>query len=114
MDPERETPDQSEDGDDRTGLDRHLGVFLEDSALWPVLLAAVLILVTCGSALLLLAFVERNLFAAAAALILLWMSVDFAVRRRRRGGGGPAIWILAGLWALSAAAAAIVASLDLF
>ena len=106
---DRESPNES-----RHGLDRHLAVFVEDSALWPVLVVMVLTFVTFGAALLFLAFADRNFFAVAALLLLLWMSVDFSVRRRRSGGLGVAGVFIVVLWALSALAAFGVSRLSGF
>ena len=96
---EREPPEERE----RVGLERHLATFVEDSALWPVLLVGVLVFITGAAALLLLALGDRNFFAMAALLVLLWQSVDFLVRRRRFGVAGGLIvtfWVLSGLAAL--------------
>jgi hypothetical protein len=96
---------------EKSGLERHLAVFVEDSTLWPVLLAGVLIFATGGAALLLLALGDRNPFAIAALLILLWMSVDIPVRRRRFGRIGG---LLVLLWVASGLAALGFLSLGLF
>ena len=96
---------------EKLGLERHLAVFVEDSALWPVLLVAVLIFTTGGAALLLLALGDGNPFAIGALLILLWMNVDILVRRRRFGLVGG---LLAGLWVSSGLAALGFVSLGLF
>lgn len=110
MGPRPGDDDPSEERE-RVGLDRHLAIFVEESTLWPVLVAAVLALTTGGAALMLLALGDRNLFAIAALLILVWMSVDFTVRRRRLGVVGG--FILA-FWVLSALAALGFHSLGLF
>lgn len=103
MTPEVEEHEPDEERE-RVGIDRHLAIFVEDSALWPVMLAAVLAFTAGGAALMLLAVAERNLFAVAALLILLWMSVDFLVRRRRFGAIGGfivALWVLSGIAAFA-------------
>lgn len=97
-------PREPSEPSDKQGLERHLAVFVEDSALWPVLLVGVLIFATGGAALLLLALGDRNPFAIAALLILLWMSVDIPVRRRRFGMIGGLLvllWFASGLVALA-------------
>lgn len=110
MGPRAGDDDPSEERE-RVGLDRHLAIFVEESTLWPVLVAAVLALTTGGAALMLLALGDRNLFAIAALLILLWMSVDFTVRRRRLGVAGGLILTF---WVSSALAALGFRSLGLF
>lgn len=90
-------------------LDVWILPFFQDSALWPVLIVALLSLATFGAAILLVALDTRNKFAIAALALLVWMSGDVAwrdLRRRRRLG--PicalilALWLLSGLLALAA------------
>ena len=72
-------------------VERWARVFVEDSALWPVLAVAVGIFSAFGAALLVLAFEDRNL-AALAALALLGAlgahGLAAALRRRRLGALG--------------------------
>ena len=87
-----------------TGLGRHLAVFLEDRALWPIVFIFV-VHVTLGGALVLLSALRAGSLPARAALaILLALSVH-AVRRARRRRR-VAIWI-GMLWALSALTATV-------
>lgn len=104
-------PEEAETPPERTGIDRHLAVFVEEPTLWPVTLALVLAFTTAGAALMLLAVTDRNLFALAALLILLWMSVDVIVRRRRFG---PLVGLLLTLWLLSGCAACAFVYFGLF
>ena len=93
-----------------TGLVRHINVFIEDPALWPLVFIFA-VHVTLGGALLLLAALrERSLPALAALALLLVLSVD-AVRRARRRRRA-ALWLLT-LWTASAATAAGASHLGL-
>lgn len=89
-------------------LDAWILPFFQDSALWPVLIVALLSLATFGAAILLVALDTRNQFAIAALALLAWMSGDVAWRDLRRRRLGPicalilALWLLSGLLALTA------------
>lgn len=72
-------------------VDRWARVFLEDSALWPVLVVVVGTFAAFGSALLVLAFEDRNLGALAAVALLVVLGAHGlvgALRRRRLGAVG--------------------------
>ena len=89
-------------------LDRHLLEYVRDSALWPVLGTVLVIAATLLTSVLLFAWQARNPFSLAAlfALVLATVvAVEGDVRRRRIGAGSA---ILLGLWAASAAAAALL------
>ena len=103
-------PPEVRDPEAETGraLDRHLLEYVRDPALWPVLGTALLIAATLLTSVLLFAWQARNPFSLAAlfALVLATVvAVESDVRRRRVGA---ASGILLGLWAASAAAAALV------
>ena len=82
-----------------TGLSRHISVFFEERALWPLVFIFVVHVSLAGALVLLSALRAGSLPARAALAILLMLSVD-AIRRARRRRRA-AIWI-ATLWALSA------------
>ena len=69
-------------------IDSWIRPFFDDSTLWPVMIVAIAIFVTMGTAMLLIAVRERNLFATAAGVLVFWMSVDIVVRDRRKGRFG--------------------------
>jgi len=94
-DPRSHLPRASE----TSGLSRHIHVFFEDPALWPILIIFVVHVALAGALVLLSALRAGSLPARAALAILLMLSVD-AIRRARRRRRA-AIWI-ATLWALSA------------
>jgi hypothetical protein len=93
-----------------TGLVRHIDVFFEDPALWPLLFIFVVHAALAGALLLLAALRDGSLLARAALAILAMLSVD-AIRRARRRRRA-AIWIAA-LWALSALTAGVSSHLGL-
>ncbi|UCE87586.1 MAG: hypothetical protein JSU66_07690 [Deltaproteobacteria bacterium] len=105
--PERETPATYEEP---RRLEDWIRPLFTDSTLWPLLIVAILSLVTFGSAILLLAIRTRNHFALAALVILAWLSADASrsdLRRRRLGpvsGLILAVWSTAGLVAVAAVA----------
>ncbi len=111
--PGTETPaDRSSDraASART-VDHWIRPFLEDSALWPVLIVAILSFSTFGAAILVVAVDTRSRFAIAGLLILGWMSTvaiwgDLRVRRLGPTGG-----IVVVLWLLSASLALAASSL---
>jgi alpha-beta hydrolase superfamily lysophospholipase len=92
------------------GLSRHIAVFIEDSALWPLLLIFV-VHVALGGALAMLAAVRgRSLPALAGLAILLALCIDMVRRARQRRR--VARWI-AMLWLLSGLTAAVSSYLGL-
>ena len=105
-DPRLDSPRASE----QTGLSRHLQVFFEDPALWPILIIFVVHVALAGALVLLSALRNGSLPARAGLAILAMLSLD-AIRRARRRRR-TAIWI-ATLWALSALIAAGASHLGL-
>ena len=92
------------------GFSRHIAVFLEDPALWPLLFIFV-VHVALGGALVMLAAVRgRSLPAMAALALLLTLCVDMI--RRARQPRRVARWI-ATLWLLSGLTAAVSSHLGL-
>jgi hypothetical protein len=85
-----------------TGPSRHLAVFIEDSALWPLLFIFVVHAALAGALLLLAALRTGSPVALAALALLLVLSGDGVRRARRRRRA--ALW-LAALWSLSFATA---------
>ena len=83
----------------------HLLEYARDSTLWPVLLVAIGIFATIGTAVLIAALRKRNPFAVLALLVLLGLTADVAYRELRSGGFGPISGGLLLLWGLSAAGA---------
>ena len=81
-----------------TGLGRHLDVFFEDPALWPLVIIFAVHAVLAGALVLLWALRSGNPAGGAALAALALLSVREVLRARRRRR---AIWI-AVLWALSA------------
>ncbi len=94
-----------EPDDEPRRLADHLLEYVREPTLWPVLLVAIAIFVTLGTAVLLAAFLARNLFALAALLLLGAMSADAVIRELRSRGFGPVSGGLLALWGLSAACA---------
>jgi hypothetical protein len=93
-----------------TGFGRHVAAFVEDPALWPLLLIFI-VHVALGGALLLLAAVRgRSLPALAVLALLLFLNVDMV--RRARNPRRVAKWI-ATLWLLSGLTAAASSHLGL-
>lgn len=105
-DARREASERSE----AKGFARHVNVFFEDPALWPLLFIFVVHVALAGALLLLAALREGSLPALAALAVLLVLSVDAARRARRRRR--VALWLVA-LWTLSAATAAVSSQLGL-
>jgi len=83
----------------------HLAEYVREPTLWPVLLVAIAIFVTLGTAVLLSALRARNPFALLALLLLAGMSGDVAFRELRSRGPGPACGIVLAFWGLSGACA---------
>lgn len=100
------------DEPDPRGVELWLAPFLRDPTLWPVAAVVACIAVTFGAAALLLA-AEGNLMASAAAVLFFWVGFDAALRQWRAGSKLLA-GIVAGFWALSGAAAALVHHLGWF
>jgi hypothetical protein len=93
-----------------TGFSRHVAAFIEDSALWPLLLIFI-IHAALGGALVMLAAVRgRSLPALAVLALLLFLCVDMI--RRAQHPRRVAKWI-ATLWLLSALTAAVSSHLGL-
>lgn len=97
--PKRPEADTSVSGD-AGRVEAFLRVYLRDSSLWPVLLAAIATFGSFGSGALWLAFGERNPFAMAALAILALLSLDLWAREVRDGRFGLAARGLASFWAL--------------
>ncbi len=95
----------TEPDDEPRRLADHLLEYVREPMLWPVLLVAVGIFVTLGTAVLLAAVGTRNLFALAALLLLGAVSADAVVRELRSRGFGPVSGGLLAFWGLSAACA---------
>ncbi len=94
-----------EPDDEPRRLADHLLEYVREPMLWPVLLVAVAIFVSVGTAVLLAALFARNLFALAALAVLGAVSADAVVRELRGHGFGPVSGGLLALWGLSAACA---------
>ena len=105
----RDPPDASK-RPEATGLSRHISVFFEDPALWPLLFIFVVHVSLAGALVLLAALRGRSLPALALLAILLVLSGD-AVRRARRRRRA-LLWI-GMLWALSALTAVVASRLGL-
>jgi alpha-beta hydrolase superfamily lysophospholipase len=84
------------------GFSRHIAVFIEDSALWPLLFIFV-VHVALGGAIVMLAAVRgRSLPAMAGLVLLLALCVDMVRRarqRRRVARWIATLWLLSGLTA---------------
>ena len=98
-----ERVDRSKTGE-ATGLSRHLAVFIEDQALWPILIIFVVHASLGGALLLLAALRGGSLLAQAVLAILVTLSADGIRRARQRRR--VALWV-ALLWALSALIAVV-------
>ncbi len=94
-----------EPDDEPRRLADHLLEYVREPMLWPVLIVAVAIFVTLGTAVLLAGLFARNLFALAALLVLGAVSTDAVIRELRSRGFGPVSGGLLALWGLSAACA---------
>ena len=105
-DPRSHLPRASE----TSGLSRHIHVFFEDPALWPILIIFVVHVALAGALVLLSALRAGSLPARAALAILAMLSVDGVrhARRRRRA----TLWIVM-LWTLSALTAVVSSNLGL-
>ena len=88
--------------------------FLEDSALWPVTLAAGASLSVFGAMVLLLALRERSVYAALVLAALAGATFDALWRARRVGRAGLLIAALAALWIASGSLAWLALRLGLF
>lgn len=96
-----------QDGDELPSFDRLIATFMREPSLWPVL---VVVLGSGGAftaALLVLAAIDRNVFAAAALVLVLGMTVDVAVRARTRSAYRSGALLLALLWGIGLAFAAL-------
>ena len=94
-----------EPDDEPLRLADHLLEYVREPMLWPVLIVAVAIFVTLGTAVLLAGLFARNLFALAALLLLGAVSADAVIRELRSRGFGPVSGGLLAFWGLSAACA---------
>jgi hypothetical protein len=92
------------------GFSRHVAVFIEDSALWPLLFIFIVHLALGGALVMLAAVRGRSLPALAALVLLLALCVDMVRRARQRRR--VARWI-ATLWLLSGLTAAFSSYLGL-
>jgi hypothetical protein len=96
-------------------LDAHLGVYLRDSSLWPVAIAACAIAVTLGAALLAATVLSGNPVLWGATGILVLISVDVLQRElRTRRRLGVASGLLLGWWVASAVAGALARAFGWF
>lgn len=77
-------PDDAPEPDSTPGIDDLLGVLLQESTLWPLLIVFVTSIGALGAALIVLSLVDRNPFAAAALLLIAGMTIDLFWRSRRR------------------------------
>ena len=105
-------PERCAAAEDRQA-DRWLRTYLEDSMLWPTLIAGAGILVTAGTGVLLLTVRGRNPFMWAALLLLAGMTfggVSSDLRRHRFGLVSRAVM---GIWVASASAAVLAVHLGL-
>lgn len=93
-----------------TGFGRHVAVFFEDPALWPILLILIVHVALGGAVVLLAALRGGSLPGMAALAVLLTLSGDLIRRARQRRR--VAFWVVT-LWALSALVAASGARLGL-
>jgi hypothetical protein len=93
--------------------DRWLRIYLEDSLLWPVLIAGAGILVTSGAGVLLMALRGRNPFVWVALLLLAGLSCDAVYRDLRQRRFGLASRAVVGVWVASAGAAVLAVWLGL-
>ena len=84
---------------EETGLGRHIQVFFEDPALWPILIIFVIHVALAGALVLLSALRDGSPLGRAVLAILAVLSVDAIRRARRRRRNAIRI---ATLWALSA------------
>ncbi len=84
---------------------RFVSNFLADPALWPIVFVVVVHIALLGAVVLLFAARSRSPFAFLVLALLVASSVQAVLGARRRGAGGRATLWLAGLWALSVAAA---------
>ena len=94
-----------EPDDEPRRLADHLLEYVREPMLWPVLIVAVAIFVTLGTAVLLAGLFARNLFALAALLLIGAISADAVIRELRSRGFGPVSGGLLAFWGLSAACA---------
>jgi hypothetical protein len=92
------------------GFSRHIAVFIEDSALWPLLIIFVVHVALAGALVILTAVRGRSLPALAGLVLLLALCVDMV--RRARQPWRVARWI-ATLWLLSGLTAAASSYLGL-
>jgi hypothetical protein len=81
---ETEAEEPAEVDDQTPGLDELLGVLVQETTLWPLLIVIFLSTGAFGAGLLVLTGVDRNPFAAAALILIAGMSIDLAWRARTR------------------------------
>jgi len=93
--------------------DRWLRILLEDSLLWPVLLAGAGIVVTSGAGVLLMALRGRSPFVWVPLVLLAAGSCDLVARDARRRRFGLLSRAVVGVWLASAGAAALALWLGL-
>jgi hypothetical protein len=105
-------PERCAAAEDRPA-DRWLRTYLEDSMLWPTLIAGTGILVTSGAGILLLAVRGRNPFVWAALLLLAGGTFDAVSRDLRRRRFGLLSRAVVGVWVASAGAAVLALRLGL-
>ncbi len=94
----RSNPPKASGAPDATGLSRHIAVFFEEPALWPLLFIFVVHVALAGALVLLWALRARSLAGLALLAVLLVLSVDGVRRARRRRR--VTLWIVM-LWSLS-------------
>ena len=94
-----------------TGVDRvdaALRIYLGDSSLWPVLIAAVTTFVTLGTWLVWMVLAGRNPFGALALLVMLGMSADLWIRDLRARRFGATSRLVLVWWTLCVGIAAFI------
>jgi len=99
---------------DENALDRLLRLYLEDSALWPLVMVAVAIFATLATGVVLLATVDRNPVAALGLALLAWISLDVVRGDWRRRSLGPTAGVVLTIWGLAGLAAVAAARGGLF
>jgi hypothetical protein len=100
--------DGASDADDGfPSPDELIGHFMQETALWPVFIVAIVSGGALGAAMLVLAWVDRNPFAAAALLLVLGMSVDVVIQARRKALYRNIAKLVALLWCSAIALAGV-------
>ncbi len=108
-------PEPDADGPNTTPLERVVRVLIDDPALQPVLIVAVLILGTFLAVGILLALRGANLFAMAGiagAVLMTAIAVDDEIRTTRRMTLG--VWALASIWLAAALVALTLVRIGAF